>query len=508
MGSEETLSEIDKVLSRFQNFGPYHLQFMFFSFMAFASNSVFCANYLFAAEEVGYRCKDEGFANDTCKSVNSSVEYCTEWVYDNPYSFVAEFGLACQEWKRTLVGTIHSFGYMVGLLIVGPMSDRLGRKPSVVITGILGGVFGVARSFTTQYWIYIAFEFLEAAIGDICSPMFVLTIEIVSTKNRLLFYILSTFGYTFGGLLLTTAAYAFPYWRTFLRMIYAPAILFFFYLFFIDESPRWLLIKGKKEKAIAVLEKAAKRNKIKLDQTVLDKMESDKENDINFFKLLNITFRSKTLLKRFFICLIWWSTSTFVNYGLTINSVSLQGNKYVNYALICIMDIPANIIILVALNKFKKKNSLIAAFLAGAVLCLSQPFMPKNLSWLSITLYMAGKLMSSFYFSITYIYTSELFPTYTRNSMHALSSSLGRVGSISAPQTPLLMHYWSGLPSIVFGTASLFAGLVTFLVPDTSNDTLPDTVLEAEAVGKKEHELKKPAIHFVTPGNDKDCSRL
>ncbi|XP_031763536.1 organic cation transporter protein-like [Galleria mellonella] len=483
MEPTETVSDMDKVLSRFNILGRYHAQFMFFSFMAFASNSVFCCNFVFAAEEVGYRCKDESFSNNTCGSQNGSIQ-CSEWIYDNPDSFVAEFGLACQDWKRTLVGTIHSLGYMVGLLIVGPMSDRLGRKMTVVITGVMGGVFGVARSFAKNYWLFIALEFVEAAIGDVCSPMFVLTVEIVSTENRLLFYILNTFGYAFGAFLLSVWAYAFPYWRTFLRVIYAPAFLFFSYLFVMDESPRWLLIKGKKEKAVAVLEKAAKRNKIKLDQAVLEKLETDKEEDIAFVKLLKVTFNSKTLLKRFFICVVWWATSTFVNYGLTINSVSLQGNKYVNYALVGVMDIPANIIILLALNRFKKKYSLIVSFLIGAALCVSQPFMPTNLNWLSVLLSMAGKLMSSFYFNITYIYTSELFPTYTRNSMHALSSSLGRIGSIVAPQTPLLMRYWYGLPSLVFGGVSLFAGLVTFLVPDTGDDPLPDTVCEAEAVGK------------------------
>ncbi|RVE47697.1 hypothetical protein evm_007686 [Chilo suppressalis] len=106
-----------------------------------------------------------------------------------------------------------------------------------------------------------------------------------------------------------------------------------------------------------------------------------------------------------------------------------------------------------------------------------------DLPWLSISFYMAGKLMSSFYFNITYMFTSELFPTYTRNSMHALCSSLGRIGSMLAPQTPLLMHYWSGLPPIVFGGASLVAGLVTFLVPDTAENSLPNTVKEAEALG-------------------------
>lgn len=35
-----------------------------------------------------------------------------------------QFNLACQEWKRTLVGTIHNIGMLVSLPIMGYISDR------------------------------------------------------------------------------------------------------------------------------------------------------------------------------------------------------------------------------------------------------------------------------------------------------------------------------------------------------------------------------------------------
>lgn len=45
--------------------------------------------------------------------------------------------------------------------------------------------------------------------------------------------------------------------------------------------------------------------------------------------------------------------------------------------------------------------------------------------------------------------------------------------------------YWNGLPALIFGITSLIAGLATFMVPDTANDALPDTVKEAEALGQE-----------------------
>ncbi|KAI8439890.1 hypothetical protein MSG28_001354 [Choristoneura fumiferana] len=490
---------LDDFLGQFSVTGRYHVLTAVLLALLYAPNSVYYVNYIFVAEEAGYHCKDntlDDILNDTSRSkewkgCSSSRSHCSEWIYDYPDSFVAEFDLACQEWKRTLVGTVHSFGYMLGLLIVGPLSDRYGRKTLLVITAVLGASCGLTRSFITNYWLYISVEFLEAVIGDPTSPAYMLSIEMVATEKRVLFIYMTNFGYIVGGIMFPLTYWLVPYWRTFLRVIYIPGLFFIFYSFFVDESPRWLLIKGRKDAAVSILKSAAKINKIKLDAEELDNIHYEEEEGASFGKMLSDTFRSKTMLKRFFVCSVWWIASTFVNHGLTINSVTLQGNKYINYALTSIIDVPANIIKTLILIKFKRKMPLVTTFVACAVLCVFQPFVSDDLPWLSITVYMAGKFMSSLYFTITYIFTSELFPTYIRNSMHALCSSVGRIGSIVAPQTPLLLAYWSGLPATVFGLVSLTAGLLTLLVPDTADNSLPDTVLQAETL---DQHLEDPKI--------------
>ena len=44
-------------------------------------------------------------------------------------------------------------------------------------------------------------------------------------------------------------------WRSMLGMETLPAIMFFIIIFFIPESPRWLILKGKEEKATNILER-------------------------------------------------------------------------------------------------------------------------------------------------------------------------------------------------------------------------------------------------------------
>ncbi|KAG7297255.1 hypothetical protein JYU34_019197 [Plutella xylostella] len=52
------------------------------------------------------------------------------------------------------------------------------------------------------------------------------------------------------------------------------------------------------------------------------------------------------------------------------------------------------------------------------------------------------------------------------------------------------LAYWTGLPAVLFGSASALAAFVTIFVPDTADDSLPDTVHQAEFVGTNEGKNK------------------
>ncbi|XP_063538656.1 organic cation transporter protein-like, partial [Cydia strobilella] len=465
-----------------------------------------------------YRCADDILESEdrsnfnTSNTVNETAVWCrnpsscSEWIYDDPDSFVAEFQLACQDWKRTLIGSVHSFGYMIGLLIVGPLSDRFGRKSLIIVTGIAGTVFGTVKTFVSSYWCYVALELLEAAIGDFGSPLYMLCLEMVATKSRVTFSTICNMGFGIGGLVLPLLARLILYWRTLLRVMYFPGLLTIFLIYLLDESPRWLLVKGKKSAALEIIRNAAKMNKIEIKEN-LNLLYFEKDNESRFIAAIKDTFKSRSILKRVFVCIVWWITCTLVNYGMAFNSLILKGNKYVNFAISSGMDILSLIFGVYILQKFNRTGPLTTSFLACAIFCIGQPFIPNNLLWLVNSTYMAGKLMASIAFNTVYIFTSELFPTHTRNSMHALCSSIGRIGSIIAPQLPLLMVYWTGLPNVIFGAVSLVAGLLTLLVPDTADRNLPDTVGQAEALevgSEKIASENKCCKHRMSP----DCTRL
>ncbi|XP_026321041.1 solute carrier family 22 member 1-like [Hyposmocoma kahamanoa] len=521
---DEKKVHVDDVLEKLGAFGKHQLITMCMLALVYSTNSMYNVNYVFAVEDVGYRCKipscDESTPNFTtswlidafpdvsdvtikqcshyqmlnqngreCSFNKTSVPLeCTDFVYEIPNSFVAEFGLACQDWKQAMVGTVHSFGNMIGLLVQGQISDRWGRKTAAVFAGTMGAILGISKSFAPSFWFYIVLEGLEAAIGDALSPMFMLSIEIVEKKRTVLFQMILLNCYTCGLIIMPFIAWAVPYWRNFLRVLYAPTLLILTYSFFLDESIRWLFSKGKRERGTKLIQKIANRNGVQLDKAMLNKLEyigEDASNVINDRQLLLKTFKSKIMMQRFLVCLVWWFTITLINYGMMIGSVFIEGNKYINFALLMLMDIPSNVFYWLAMSKYKRKLPLICSFIVGGIFCLLQPFTPKGYAWLGLLLFMAFETLATFSYNIVYIYTSELFPTYTRNSMHAICSAMGRVGSLIAPQTPLLLSYWSGLPSLLFGLTSLLCGVLTLFIPETANCELPDTVQEAERIGKK-----------------------
>lgn len=88
--------------------------------------------------------------------------------------------------------------------------------------------------------------------------------------------------------------------------------------------------------------------------------------------------QSRVLALRFAVVAWCWAVTTFVYYGLTINSVSLSGNKHVNFALTMSMEIAACLLIMMALERIGRKLCILMAFLLCGVACVSPFFVSKS----------------------------------------------------------------------------------------------------------------------------------
>lgn len=214
--------------------------------------------------------------------------------------------------------------------------------------------------------------------------------ELVGPKGRVFGNTIINVVFVFGLMSLSGLSWLLQDWRTLLRIIYPPACLVFSYLWILNESVRWLLSKGRNDEAIAILNKAAKMNNVILsdhDLAPLADLEGGpspvneiKENKQDGEKpsVFKQVIRSSIIRGRLIKCSFLWITCTFVYYGLSINSVSLAGNKYVNFMLVAFIEIPANFACLAVLDRFGRKKVMIITYILSALLCISLSFVPKG----------------------------------------------------------------------------------------------------------------------------------
>lgn len=436
------------------------------------------------------------------------TDRCNQWVFsDKTRTIVYDFEIMCQEndWKRTLIGTLNNAGQFIGLPIGGFLSDRYGRKILLVLSCVVSTVFGLARSFSNSYIMFATLEFLDALAGTcIFSTCFVLGLEIVGPKRRTIASVLMNCCFSIGGAMLGLAWWYFEDWRLLLRVMYAPGLLFIFYMWLIPESIRWLSIHGRYEEAVEIIKKIASVNKKNLpeealpedapskqlimntEQITVDKKDSIPVENVDKFeskKKSQFTqiLQSKRLLLRVMVLSFVWMIHTFVYYGLSLNSLSVEGNSKLNFILVSLVEIPGYIATLIFTDWLGRRISLFIALATSGASCIAFHFLTREMVILRLILYMIGKFSITMSFTVLYVFTAELLPTTVRHLLLSLCSMIGRIGSMIAPQTPLLAIYID--PVIVFGVFSWIGGLISLYFPETLNKKLPDTMEEANKLG-------------------------
>nr|WP_321450963.1 sugar porter family MFS transporter [uncultured Carboxylicivirga sp.] len=158
------------------------------------------------------------------------------------------------------VAALLTFGCLIGALFTGNFTEKYGRKKVMQATALLYIVSAMGCAFAESSVILIVFRVLSGlAVGatSVVGPMYISEISPAHSRGRLVS--MNQFAITIGIVL----AYIFDYflidlgddsWR---YMLAVPAIFSIFYFIFIlisfPESPRWLIAKGKKIEAEAVM---------------------------------------------------------------------------------------------------------------------------------------------------------------------------------------------------------------------------------------------------------------
>lgn len=82
-----------------------------------------------------------------------------------------------------------------------------------------------------------------------------------------------------------------------------------------------------------------------------------------------------------------------------------------------------------------------------------------------------------------------MLPTLIRSGGVGAFSTFSRCGALVAPFVPLLESIFTFLPLLLFGVVAFTAGLLASTLPETLGMKLPDSIEEAENVGKKRRSI-------------------
>jgi len=248
-----------------------------------------------------------------------------------PYFGLSEAGLG---W------TVSSllFGCIAGVFLAGKAGDHFGRKKVLMAAALLFFISAVGSAAAHSLVFFVTARVLggiAVGVASILSPMYIA--ELAPAKYRATLVSLNQLAIVIGILIAFFSNYLLVdtgenNWRWMLLVMAAPAILLFFSLFLVPESPRWLVARGRNNDALQVLVKtsgkefaASELNEI--EKTLKNQEESTfrdllapKIKPLLFIGIILAVFQQITGINT----IMYYAPKIFANVGQSNDSALLQ----------------------------------------------------------------------------------------------------------------------------------------------------------------------------------------
>ncbi|CAO2648550.1 Nn.00g078170.m01.CDS01 [Neocucurbitaria sp. VM-36] len=182
-------------------------------------------------------------------------------------SFIAYFDLATRSNATDLISTMNGIfqaGGVIGTLLLPIVSDKYGRKWGIALSAILAVVSGALLAGSTHIGVFIAFRFVAGASAFmVLAAVPIWMNEVVPVKMRAglvdIHAVCLVFGYTVSG----WVGFGFFFWtdggentwRPPLALQCAWPLMLLCGLYWIPESPRWLVMQDRTDEARIILDR-------------------------------------------------------------------------------------------------------------------------------------------------------------------------------------------------------------------------------------------------------------
>ncbi|RZC42795.1 synaptic vesicle glycoprotein 2B [Asbolus verrucosus] len=173
------------------------------------------------------------------------------------------------------LNSIIFIGMMAGAYVWGSVADTLGRKKVLIAISFMNALCIVASSFSQTYELFMLFRFLNGAALGGSGPViwsYFAEFQPKSKRGSMLSFMAAF--WTLGNLFVAGLAWliiptdigfhheSFTYnsWRIFLLICAVPSFIVAALLFFLPESPKFLLSRGRSEEAIEIFRQIYRTN--------------------------------------------------------------------------------------------------------------------------------------------------------------------------------------------------------------------------------------------------------
>ncbi len=351
---------------------------------------------------------------------------------------IQRWNLVCaQEYVPRYVQTIYFIGNFAGVLASGPIADTYGRKFCYCLFLTIWIISGFIGSLTSNLHVWTFTRFLCGAVSlGYNNVLSVYGVELTAGKWRAFQnYLFVSNAWDGGVILLAVLVYFCRNMKTLEMVIAFSNIPFLLAWFLMQESPRWLLSKGRKKRARKIIKTITRINRRpleKVDEFVDNFTTEEKQQQGNITDLFRTHgIRRNTLLT----CLCWLSFSMGY-YGLFYNIPSLDWSPFIVFAVPAVFALLANPIEPFLENTLGRKLMLTISLVAAGIMLFLTLAFPKDHFGIIVCAW-TGAFFCSIAFGGGYTFTRELYPTILRTTALGTASSSARIGSILSPMVAL-----------------------------------------------------------------------
>lgn len=394
-------------------------------------------------------------------------------------------------------------GSIIGVLCAGSLSDYIGRKITMLISAAFFSISAIGCAVCGSFDALVAFRIIGGVgigIVSIVSPIYIS--EVSPAKIRGTLVSLYQLAVTAGFLLAYLANWAIDAgidpaaaadaglwsrmfnaeaWRGMLGSETLPALLFLFIIFFIPESPKWLIIRGKSSKAIAVLSRIL-GSEDEINAEVEATRSSSGEDKGSWSDLLKPGILVAVLAG----CAIailgqFMGVNAVLYYGPKIFSEAGFDNPMFSTVLVGLVNFATTILAVFIIDKVGRKQ-LIYWGVSGMIICL-----------IAIGTYFAtgGALGNGFMLAfflayvfccaisisaIVFVLLSEMYPNSIRGRAMSLAGFMLWVGTYLVGQlTPVLLEWSQAGTFFIFAVMCVPYMLIMWkVIPETTGKTLEE----------------------------------